>query len=633
MKRIGFRWPALGEGRSANLETQQESVPGGYLGLAIWFGIVTGFGEVLLLATNKFLMDGLVLASHDALWMAPLANSLIFLASGIGVWFWTCVLRRPLPWNWLFGLFAFLGFTALLLHYRPMHRIAVVLLAAGLAVQSSRVVVSRTTQFFRVVRFTLPILVVLVTALAFGLHGWRALEERLATARLPSVSATTPNILLLILDTVRAKNLSVYGYGRRTTPNLEYIAQRGVRFDMAIAPSSWTLPSHGTMFTGRWPHELSTGWRTPLDDTYPTLAEVLQRHGYRTGGFVANLIYGTAEFGLSRGFIHYEDYSISLGEFVLSASLSQALSHTPSIRRLIGFHDVLGRKGAGSVNQAFLRWLDRSSGRPFFAFLNYMEAHEPYLPPPPFNEAFGPPDDSRYQMFRFWEHQGARINKEKMSAQEVQTELDAYDGALATLDDHIGELFDALAREGSLQNTLVIITSDHGEHFGEYGLFTHGTGVYMPTQHVPLMLILPGFMQAGLIIRDPVSLRDLPATIVSVIDPGGTNPFLGRSLSEYWTNPDRAALFAGPILSEVSDKTRSGASDLTALTRSLVRDRHQYIKNPDGREELYDLAATGGEQRSLAGMDAFQVLIHRFRATLDSLDATSAAAVHSGSRN
>ena len=111
-----------------------------------------------------------------------------------------------------------------------------------------------------------------------------------------------------------AQNLSLYGYGRPTTPNLEGLAARGVRFRHAFATSSWTLPSHASLFTGRWPHELSAGWKTPLDDTHPTLAERLASLGYDTAGFVANLDYCGRETGLSRGFAHYEDYPLSVRE-------------------------------------------------------------------------------------------------------------------------------------------------------------------------------------------------------------------------------------------------------------------------------------------------------------------------------
>ena len=116
-------------------------------------------------------------------------------------------------------------------------------------------------------------------------------------------------MLLVVLDTVAAGHLSVYNYGRATSPTLAEIAGRGIRFDLARAACSWTLPSHATMFTGRWLHELSVGWFTPLDQTYPTLAEYLGVRGYATAGFIANTGYCAAHTGLARGFTRYEDYA------------------------------------------------------------------------------------------------------------------------------------------------------------------------------------------------------------------------------------------------------------------------------------------------------------------------------------
>ena len=111
-----------------------------------------------------------------------------------------------------------------------------------------------------------------------------------------------------MLDTVRADHLSLYGYERPTTPALEQFAQQGIRFDQARATAPWTLPSHASMFTGRWPHELGEEWMTPIRGNFPTLAEYLGDHGYATAGFVANVGYCSQETGLARGFTHYEDY-------------------------------------------------------------------------------------------------------------------------------------------------------------------------------------------------------------------------------------------------------------------------------------------------------------------------------------
>ena len=173
----------------------------------------------------------------------------------------------------------------------------------------------------------------------------------------PLPSGDPPNVLLIVLDTVRADRLSLYGYRRPTSPTLERLAKRGIRFDEARATAPWTLPSHASMFTGRWPHELDVNWHTPLGTKFPTLAEYLGSRGYATAGFVANVHYCSYEFGLDRGFTHYEDYVLEpmtplrmcyLGDLALKAVshlgwiLSSSLGAIPFLprQRLHGLADL-----------------------------------------------------------------------------------------------------------------------------------------------------------------------------------------------------------------------------------------------------------------------------------------------------
>ena len=147
--------------------------------------------------------------------------------------------------------------------------------------------------------------------LVLALAGFVFVGEWLKLAResgRPLPPANSPNVLLIVLDTVRADRLSLYGYERPTTPNLERLSKRGIRFDRARATAPWTLASHASMFTGHWPHELVTEWMTPLQGNLPMLAEYLGAHGYATAGFVANVLYCSQNSGLARGFTHYEDY-------------------------------------------------------------------------------------------------------------------------------------------------------------------------------------------------------------------------------------------------------------------------------------------------------------------------------------
>ncbi len=145
-----------------------------------------------------------------------------------------------------------------------------------------------------------PALAAAVAILAASIWGQdRYKLWREATRPLPRTGS--PNVLLIVLDTVAAGHLSLYGYSRPTSPTLDELAERGIRFDRVRATTSWTLPSHASMFTGRWPHEVSAGWLTPLDREFPTLADYLGQRGYATAGCVANYTYCAADSGLARG--------------------------------------------------------------------------------------------------------------------------------------------------------------------------------------------------------------------------------------------------------------------------------------------------------------------------------------------
>src|SRR5207237_241264 len=166
--------------------------------------------------------------------------------------------------------------------------------------------------------------------------------------------------------------------------HLEEIASTGVCFDRAVATAPWTLPSHASMFTGHFPHEQSADWQRALDSKYPTLAEVLSARGYRTAGFVANVVYCERSAGVARGFAHYEDFLFSWERVARSSHLACYFADK------FGLWPCLpeAHKDAGRVNHEFLKWLDAAGAGPFFVFLNYMDAHDPYVAPVPFKGRF-----------------------------------------------------------------------------------------------------------------------------------------------------------------------------------------------------------------------------------------------------
>jgi arylsulfatase A-like enzyme len=584
------------------------------LRIALWFALLAGLGEVALLAVAKYFLNRYIdyLGQHSV-WMAPLADAILFAIPGL--------LLLLLAWRWprlvtmrvAVFIYAFLALVSWLLLYQRLHIYAALVLAAGLATQAARLASTRVDWFYRLVRRSTVWLVALVLALALGMSGFRWIGERRAVAMLPAAEPGAPNVLFIVLDTVRAHNLSLYGYPRSTTPRLEQLGRSGVVFNRAISTAPWTLPSHASMFTGRYPHELSTGYASALDTAHPTLAEVLRSAGYLTAGFVANTWYCGRMSGLNRGFDHYEDLAISPGQIMISSSLVRTANSNEWLRRKV-YVEMPGRKSAPEVNGRFLRWLsERDSGRPFFAFLNFFDAHEPYLPPPPFDTKFG--------------HAQPRVNPRhdldwRWAPSDIQTEMNAYDGSIAYLDYNIGLLLDQLDERGLLDNTLIIITSDHGEEFGEHSVMDHGYSVYMPVLHVPLVISFPKRVPAGISIREPVSLRDLPATVVDLINVAKGAGFPGASLKRYWNGGTAANTYSiSPSLSEV-DAT-DGLPEWYPLSagemKSLITERYHYIRNGNGLEELYDYTSDPLEQNNLASIEGGRKMLDQLRTYLDSV--------------
>jgi arylsulfatase A-like enzyme len=270
-------------------------------------------------------------------------------------------------------------------------------------------------------------------------------------------------------------------------------------------------------------------------------------------------------------------------------------------------------KDQREISRSFLRWLDRVDDRPFFAFLNYFDAHAPHLPPAGFDTLFGSEhtlDNPRVGASREWEEA------------EVEAQLDAYEGSIAGLDGELRLLLGELESRGSLDNTIVIITSDHGEHFGEHGFMGHAKTFYMPLLHVPLLIRWPSRVSAGARVATPVSLRDLAATILDLarIDHGGEIP--GRSLSKHWTGSETGepqdSAFAR---AEVRKGVRIPGWYPVARgdMHSLVSATHHYIKHADGREELYAYFDDPDEEWNLADKPEASEALQRFRNAMASI--------------
>ncbi len=598
------------------------SKPRTVVAIALGFGLVTGLLEAGLTGVKSQVLGRFVRVGPDIAWMAPVADAFMFVALAlvlIGASFFWRPLGRPAVAPFVL---AFLAFLSVLLMYYPLQPYAKVLLAIGLGVQTVRLIHRRRDRFDRLIGPAAIGFAGLVVLFAVVTRTGPAIGYRRQMAALPAAAAASPNVLLIVWDTVRAKNLSLYGYDRRTTPSLEKWAQSSVVFDRASSTSPWTLPSHASMLTGRWPHELSADWEQALDGQHRTLAEALTERGYMTGGFVANTYYCSHELGLARGFARFDDYVVTPQEVLISSSLLRALANRNDVRRLIGYYDNIPRQSAANITDRFLAWQSAVGTRPFFAFLNFFDAHETYLPPPPFAGAFGPgaPLDSpeviqdvRRSFRRDWF---------KRPSAEIQGEINMYDGAIAYLDAELDRLLLALEAQGKLDNTIVIVTADHGEQFGEHGLFVHGNSLYQPLLHVPLIIRFPLRAPMGRRVAERVTLRDLPATVIDMLPSPANAGLPGLSLARHWADTSRSNdAVADAAIAEVRQAGwaidsnpwyPAAKGDMTSLTDS----RYHYIRNGDGSEELYDIANDPDELRDLGKHEDSRQLLEQYRKAL-----------------
>lgn len=616
---------------------------------ALVFGLVAGGLELALVLAQdalspKITMDSLRTNLHF-MWMIPLANVTIFGVCGL-LFGWLARSRPELATRLTFWTLTAMLALALLVRFEGLYMVARIVLAMGIGASVGPRLQALASSSPRLTRWSLGLLGGALLVL-IGVDSTRiATAESRALGSLPPAAPKAPNVLFIVMDNVRAASASLNGHDRPTTPNLERLAARGVRFEEARSTASWTLPSHAGMFTGQWQHRLSVGWDRALDRTYPTLAEHLSKQGYATAGFVGNIYYCNRRYGLDRGFAHYEDYyenqTVSPFEVIRSASLGRCLLPMVGLPVRVGFAEVYQRKHAELLNQDFLGWLSnrRDEQRPFFAFVNYYDAHAPCVLPEGSHRRFGQaerPHKEQIQALKRYQRLNAHTLKPddgdpKVIDREAMDILrDSYETCIAYTDDQIGRLVAELERRGILENTMVVVTSDHGEHFNEHGFVGHGQSVYRREVHVPLVIIPPtGSRQANLargVVPEPVSLRDLPATILDLLAIPGKSPFPGASLASLWSSTESSdpVVAPSPVLSEVGHKTHVPRIENIPATvgevKALVSEGKVYIHNTGAKERVFDLKMDPLEKSDIAAAKELSPSLDQFRTRLKQIVA------------
>ena len=354
------------------------------------------------------------------------------------------------------------------------------------------------------------------------------------------------SVLLITVDTLRPDHLSCYGWKNGETPAFDALADQGILFETAITPVPITLPSHATIHTGRYPpsHGVRNNGAYRLGESTTTLAELFQAAGYRTGAFVGAYVLNH-DFGLDQGFGTYDDQMPPAAP----SSDGQAVARWEELER-----------SADQVIEAAGSWLRSDPGKPFFAWLHLWDPHYPYSPPEPFR--------TRYSD-------------------------DLYFGEVAYVDQQLGLLLADLRSAGLDENTLVVLTADHGESLGEHGEESHGIFIYDSTVHVPLILRLPGHNGAGQRISQLVRTLDIAPTILDLARQPVPAEMEGISLLPYLDDraDDRDATDPQLVcyLESLYPQENYGWAPLFGLRT----DSEKYIRAP--QRELYGLGDDQGE--------------------------------------
>jgi len=413
-----------------------------------------------------------------------------------------------------------------------------------------------------------------------------------------------PNILLLVLDTTRADHLSCYGYPKPTTPNIDRIAEEGVLFENAYSAAIWTLAGHASIFTGMTPSKNgANGENIYLDEGFITLAEVLANCGYRTAGFCNNA--WVSEFtATDQGFHHFR--KMWLKQYGQNMLLSYGFYRL--IQNLFTYVPPVGSVEA--TTGEVLDWMKEHEDKPYFVFINLMEPHPPLDYRPEFTDPFIPeglsPEDLKavnQNPYSIW------AGKASMEPEEFQAYHALYDGELRYMDHHLGKFFDEMRAGGLLDNTLVIVTSDHGEQMGEGGYLGHHFALRNALIHVPLILRGPNIVPRGVRVASNVQTLDILPTAVGLLgiqDLDIWNALQGKSLLPLPDEEDRSVVaeeYAALLEMKFVDAYQPDfdVDDVYGhRMRAWIRDPYKYVAHEEGPEEIYDLNQDGQEVDNVA---------------------------------
>jgi len=400
-----------------------------------------------------------------------------------------------------------------------------------------------------------------------------AFEVPIQARKRPSPRVGTPNVLLITVDTLRPDRLGCYGYGKPTSPHIDALAARGARFASTYSSAPWTLPSYGSLFTGLLPCAHRAGVVTERDGLFgtdteapaklttellradlTTLAERFASAGFATAMFHNNPFLSRGS-GLERGFERYVAY---------------------------------GSNARNGVDVA-LDWIDEVRGAPWLCVVHLMDPHFPYAPPAPFDERFA---GRTVESIATWPPDLGKLRAGRPSDEVAQLSSDLYDGEIAFTDEQIGRLLDELGQRELIDDTIVVLHSDHGEEFWEHGSCDHGHAQHDELLRVPLLIAWPGHVPSGHVAEDRVRALDLHATLLELCGLPVPGDIESHSLVPLFTARE---------------------APRRAIAEAVQRGRHEIKAAIDGplklvvrgaQESVFDLDRDSGEQAPLAAPDA-----------------------------
>ncbi len=420
----------------------------------------------------------------------------------------------------------------------------------------------------------------------------RRRELSRASAVVPRAKARPemPNVLLIVIDTLRADHIGAYGYKHPTTPNMDHLADRAVVFETVVSQAPWTAPAMASLFTGLYPsvHGLDGGivWgggaasstgdlpfavQKALPPGHQTLAEVFRLAGYTTAGFVSNL-YVNSIFGFAQGFDHfdddYADYNFDRGEV---------------------------KRRAEVTNERVFEWLRTELEEPFFLLVHYNDPHWPYDPPAPYGRALiegygGSLTPTKTREIVVTHHEAPP----PMTNHDLAYIVGLYDGEIQYVDVHLGRLLDAVRELPTERDLVTALTADHGEEFLDHGAFNHGYTLYEEQTSVPLIVSAPtGFDPRR--VSQQVRLIDAAPTLLELAGVDSQNKrFQGRSLVPLMAGLNLKPLDAFSEATNIGGQSALRSTDSHKLIHSLI----------DPQWLLFDLASDPGELHDLASQRA-----------------------------